>query len=282
MKITLLGTGGPRPDPHREGPSSVVSIGDENILVDAGRGTASRLVQAGIPITEVGYVFITHHHFDHTAGLADMLFAAWNKARNKTIKVFGQKGTSEMLGHLFNAYSGDIWYRLKETVLTTEKLVDIRNMIEVYDIEPGLVYDGGNWQAYCEYVDHGQGLGMSRKEWPCLGYQFESKGKAVSFSGDAVMCQGLLDIAKEADALIMCCYYAKEEMKDSDLDLIGRHVLASSDTVGKIASQARVNRLILNHIREKPESLIQNMVNDIREDYSGEVIVGRDLIEITI
>ena len=105
MKITLLGTGGPRPDPYREGPSSVVSIGDENILIDAGRGTSSRLVQAGTPITEVGYVFITHHHFDHTAGLADMLFAAWNKARNKTIKVFGPKGTSEMLGHLFNAYS---------------------------------------------------------------------------------------------------------------------------------------------------------------------------------
>jgi len=144
MKITLLGTGGPRPDPIREGPSSVISIGDENILVDAGRGTASRLVQAGISITEVGYVFITHHHFDHTAGLADMLFAAWNKARNMTIKVFGPMGTREMLDHLFNAYSKDIWYRLKETVLTTEKLVDIRNMVEAYDIEPGLVYDGGS------------------------------------------------------------------------------------------------------------------------------------------
>lgn len=282
MKITLLGTGGPRPDPHREGPSSVVSIGEENILIDTGRGTASRLVQAGIPITEVGYVFITHHHFDHTAGLADMLFAAWNRARNKTIKVFGPKGTRDMLGHLFNAYSRDIWYRLKETVLTTEKLVDIRDMVDVYDIEPGLVYDDGNWRVYCEYVDHGQGLGMSREEWPCLGYRFESKGKAVSFSGDAVMCQGLLDIAKEADVLVMCCYYAMEEIIAPDLELIGRHVLASSDTVGKIASKAGVKMLILTHIREKHENLIQSMVNDIREDFSGEVISGRDLLELKI
>jgi len=282
MKITLLGTGGPRPDAHREGPSSVISIGDENILVDAGRGVASRLVQAGIPITEVGYVFITHHHFDHTAGLADMLFASWNKARNKTIRVFGPKGTKEMLNHLFKAYSKDIWYRLEETVLTVEKLVDIRYMVEVYDVESGLVFDGGNWKVYCEYVDHGQGLGMSREEWPCLGYRVEAECKAVSFSGDAVMCQGLLDIAREADVLVMCCYYAKEEMKDSDLELIGRHVLASSDTVGQIASYAGVKMLILNHIREKPESLIEKMVDDIGKSYSGEVIAGRDLLEITI
>ena len=123
---------------------------------------------------------------------------------------------------------------------------------------------------------------MSRREWPCLGYRFESKGKALSFSGDAVMCQGLLSIAKEANALVMCCYYTKEEMNTPDLELIGKHVLASSDTVGKIACKAEVKMLILNHIREKPENLIQSMVTDIRDDYSGKVIVGRDLLELKI
>ena len=123
---------------------------------------------------------------------------------------------------------------------------------------------------------------MSREEWPCLGYRVEAEGKTVSFSGDAVICQGLLDIAREANALVMCCYYAKEEMNNPDLELISKHVLASSDTVGKIASQAGVKMLILNHIREKPESLIENMIDDIRESYSGEVIAGRDLLEITI
>ena len=282
MELTLLGTGGPRPDPARQRPSSVLSIGDDNLLVDAGRGAASRLVQAGIPVTDVGYIFITHLHFDHTAGLADTLFAAWNKARNETIKVFGPKGIQEMVDYFFKAYRKDIWYRLKETVLTVESLIDIRDMVEVCEVEPGLVYDAGEWNAYCEYVDHGQGLGMSREDWPCLGYRFESNGRVVAFSGDAVMCEGLIEIAKDADALVQCCYYASEEMTDTDLQLIGRHVLASSDTAGKIASQAVVKRLILNHIREKSDNLIQSMVSDIREDYAGDIIVGKDLMKIKI
>ena len=49
MKVVLLGTGGPRPDPNRMGPSTLVSIGDDNIIVDAGRGVATRLVQAVSP-----------------------------------------------------------------------------------------------------------------------------------------------------------------------------------------------------------------------------------------
>ncbi|MCX6654283.1 MAG: MBL fold metallo-hydrolase, partial [Candidatus Bathyarchaeota archaeon] len=93
MKIVLLGTGGPRPDPKRMGPSTLVNISEVNIIIDAGRGITTRIVQAGVPITNVDYVFITHLHFDHVGGLADLLFAAWNKGRNKTIMVYGPRGT---------------------------------------------------------------------------------------------------------------------------------------------------------------------------------------------
>ncbi len=117
MKVTLLGTGGPRPDPRRQGPGTLIQIGEENLLFDAGRGVATQIVRAGVEITDVGHVFVTHHHFDHTGGLADVLFAAWNKARNETIRVYGPEGTRVMVGHLFEAYERDIGYRLRETEL---------------------------------------------------------------------------------------------------------------------------------------------------------------------
>jgi hypothetical protein len=38
----------------------------------------------------------------------------------------------------------------------------------------------------------------------------------------------------------------------------------------------------LTHIREKDEELINDMVAEIGEDYDGDIIVGKDLIELGI
>lgn len=282
MEVILLGTGGPRPDPDRQGPSLVVRIGGDNVVFDAGRGVATQLVRAGVPITEVGHVFLTHHHFDHTGGLADLIFAAWNKARNETIKVFGPEGTSKMLSHLFEAYSRDIDYRLRETELTAERLVDIREMVEAYDAGPGLVHDAGDWKVHAEYMSHGHGLGMTLEDWPCLGYRLEAEGKSVAISGDAVASPGLQRLAREADVLVQCCYLAGAEINNPDLELISEHVLAPSTMVGKIAREARVRKLVLTHIREKPPEMLRSVAEDVRRDFDGELVIGEDLLEIAV
>ena len=42
MQVILLGTGYPRPDPERAGPSTAVVVGDRVFLVDAGRNVMTR------------------------------------------------------------------------------------------------------------------------------------------------------------------------------------------------------------------------------------------------
>ena len=44
MRITLLGTGSPIPDPRRAGPSTLVTADGLTVLVDCGRGVLMRLV----------------------------------------------------------------------------------------------------------------------------------------------------------------------------------------------------------------------------------------------
>lgn len=280
MKVVLLGTGGPRPDPKRMGPSTLVTINNENIVVDAGRGVATRLVEAGVPITEYGYVFITHHHFDHTAGLADLLFAAWNMTRNKTIHVYGPNGTEKMVENLFQAYERDIWYRLSETELTHESLMDIREMVKVTDVEPGIIHQGERWKVTAEYVDHGHGLGLSRVDWPCLAYRFDDGNDCVVVTGDVVYSGELVSFSSNASALVMCCYYAGVEITDHDTELIAKHVLMSSIDAGKVAQEANVKKLALVHIREKSQKLLDAMYEDIRKDYDGEIIIGEDLLRV--
>src|SRR5436853_309915 len=48
MRAVLLGTGSPPPNPKRRGPATLLTLGEEMFLVDAGSGVGAQLVQAGV------------------------------------------------------------------------------------------------------------------------------------------------------------------------------------------------------------------------------------------
>ena len=102
MRVILLGTGGPKPDPNRQGPSLAVQVDDAYFLFDAGRGVATQLVRAGIPVTDVDPVFITHHHFDHIGNLGDMILSSWNLGRKTSLSIYGPQGTEAIVKALLN------------------------------------------------------------------------------------------------------------------------------------------------------------------------------------
>ncbi len=49
FRVTLLGTGAPPPVLNRFGPSTLVEVGNQKFLFDAGRGALQRLFQLNIP-----------------------------------------------------------------------------------------------------------------------------------------------------------------------------------------------------------------------------------------
>ncbi len=77
FKVTLLGTGNPRPVMSRFGPSILVEAGKEKLVFDCGRGATQRLYQLKIPFTEITGLFLTHLHSDHTVGIPDLWLTGW-------------------------------------------------------------------------------------------------------------------------------------------------------------------------------------------------------------
>ena len=57
LKVTLLGTGSPRPVMERFGPSILVEAGKEKLLFDCGRGATQRLYQLKVPFDDVTACF---------------------------------------------------------------------------------------------------------------------------------------------------------------------------------------------------------------------------------
>ena len=277
LSLRILGSGGPWVDAHRFGPSTLISFGSQRLLFDAGRGVGIRLVQAGEDPGMVNPIFITHHHLDHISDLADVLITSWMRGRKKDMIVYGPVGTRAIVETLMTRiYDKDIeWRSVGEPTWGGWKGV------AAIDVEAGLVVDQGDWKVSCEHVVHGDDLPFSeefRSRWKCLGYRFEAEGKVIAISGDTIDCDGVRQLAKDADVLLQCCLAGRSELAGNDhLTHVTKFSLADATQAATIAKECRVRHLVITHIRPKSQAHLDQLEREIRQVYDGKLTVGADL-----
>src|ERR1051325_6179322 len=97
-RLILLGTkGGPRVgEGGRSNPSTLILINDVPYLVDCGYGVTKQLLTANIPLNELRYIFITHHHSDHNLEFGPLLYNTWVTGAPAHIDAYGPPGLTKM------------------------------------------------------------------------------------------------------------------------------------------------------------------------------------------
>jgi ribonuclease Z len=276
--IVLLGTGGPRPDVARGATSLLIQAGDDNILIDAGRGVVRQLAGLGVNPARINPLLITHHHYDHIGELHDVILSSWLLGRTEPLRLFGPPETRRIVDTLLHrVYDKDIEFRVHESLNTPWQPV------AATDIMAGLVCETDNWRITAEIVDHGNRLDFPaafKQRWVCLGYRFECADGVIAFSGDTVDCPGLRRLAAQADILVQCCYLARAEIDTLPMQRLAAYTLASADTVGRIAAEAKVGTLVLTHHRQKTEAMLEQMRQDVAMDFAGPVVLGYDGLRV--
>ena len=276
--IVLLGTGGPRPDIARGATSLLIQAGNDNILIDAGRGVVRQLAAIGVNPARINPLLITHHHYDHIGELHDVILSSWLLGRAEPLRLFGPPETRRIVDTLLHqVYDKDIEFRVHESLNTPWQPVDTT------DIMAGLVCETGNWRITAEIVDHGNRLDFPaafKQRWVCLGYRFECPDGVIAFSGDTVDCAGLRRLAAQADILVQCCYLAQAEIDTAPMQRLAEYTLASADTVGRIAAEAQVGTLVLTHHRQKTEAMLEQMRQEVARDFAGTVMLGYDGLRV--
>jgi ribonuclease Z len=282
MRIVLLGTGTPILETDHQGPATLVQTGDANLLFDAGRRVSVQLHRTGLSPADLDALFITHHHADHITDLGDVLLRVWQGGREAPFPVYGPQGTQAIVAALLDqVYRREIAFSLAMSRQLGEAPLPIHDLIRVHEIEPGTIPLDDNTTIRAEYVDHGESF-LPRDQWPCLGYRVQSAGKSVTLSGDTIVCAGLEDLARQTDVLIQCCYLAQAELDSPEFAFLADQVIASSRDLGRFAAQTGVKKLVLTHIRPKSADLMQSILTDISQDYSGEIILAEDLMQFTL
>lgn len=278
--LVLLGTGGgPTPKALRAAPAMALMIGGQLHIIDAGNGVARQAALAGLPLKALAHVWITHLHSDHVADAFTLPWLAWSGALTTPVTVHGPRGMRQMARDWLRFARVDI-----ETRIADEGRPDLRKLMHAVDVAPGVLLDAGGLKVTAARVEH-------PPLFDSFAYRFDWAGKSVVWSGDTRPCQALIDLARGADILVQEVLYlpAMERLiaTESNAPSLRAHLLASHTPVeqaGELAAAAGVKRLVLSHFVPGGDASVadEDWATAARRAFSGEVIVGRDLLRMAL
>ncbi|MGI6851098.1 MBL fold metallo-hydrolase [Mesorhizobium sp. 1B3] len=274
-RVVLLGTkGGPALRPGGPWPtSSLLEIGGKTIIVDCGLGVTRALTDAGVALTELDLILVTHLHSDHVLELGPLLHTAWTAGLQTPVNVFGPAGTGHYWRQFLQSMDFDIEIRIGD-----EGRPDLRDLVSVEEFSEGPVLQHDNLTISALRVEH-------PPVTECYALRFDAGARSVVFSADTAYFPALAGFAKGADLLV------HEAMLEEGVDrLVARtgngarlkeHLLASHTVaadVGRIAAEAGIRHLVLHHLipADDPEIGEVQWIDAVRATWTGKLTIGRD------
>ena len=279
-RVILLGTkGGPRVGATgRNNSSTLVLINDVPYVIDCGYGASRQLLAAGVSLDRLRYIFITHHHSDHMLEYGTLFYNSWVTGLPAQIDAYGPIGTEQMTRDFFSFMKADIDIRIED-----EGRPDPRNMVFAHDVStPGIVLENPQVTVSACLVRHP----LVRQAY---AYRFDADDRSVVISGDTAYAPELAEFAKGADVLVHEVMYLpgieRLVQRLPNATRLREHLMAAHtvpEDVGKVAALAGVKTLVLSHLvpGDDPSITDEQWTEGVRKHFSGQIIVGRDLMEI--
>ncbi len=273
MEIILTGTGSPLPDANRAGPSTLVKAGETQVLIDAGRATVMRMAGARSLPGQLAAVLITHLHSDHVCALNDVITSHWVMTQgNASLHVFGPVGIAQFVERQISALEPDIGYRIAHHDVLVRP-----PQVNVTELDPGDSFTVGDIAITTAATAHAP-------VHPTIGYRLEHGGVSAAVVGDTLPCDGVDELAAEAD-----CYVQTVIRRDLVAaiahpmlqDILDYHsgVIEAAQTAGRVGAK----RLVMTHMVPAPApEQYPEWVARAAEHFDGEIIIGDDLTTVTV
>jgi len=296
MQILFLGTSCAIPTKDRNHSSFLVSYGSEGILFDCGEGIQRQLKIAGIKPTKITKILISHWHADHVLGLPGLISTLGMSEYDKTLRIYGPKGTKEYMSHMYKA-----------------SVFEQRIKVEIIEVDEGRFYNGKDYalEAYSlEHMKNTIGFRFVEKdkrrinisfikklgipEGPLLGKLQDGnsitwkgkkvnvedttsvvKGKIIAYITDSIPGKNSMKIAQDADILI------SESTYDSKLeDKAEKYKHMTAKQAGLIANQTNVKKLVLTHFSPRYKD-VHELEEDARNVFDN-VVAAKDFMKINL
>ena len=291
MRWTTLGTaGGPIPAVDRSEPANLLTTDRQQILVDTGDGTVNQLAKIGLTVGAIQHVLISHHHLDHTGGLAAVIGLRWMNQFPGTLTVFGPPGTRELVDGIVASMQPQarVGFGLGIPVQPPA------SSVEVVEISSGQSINIGEVEVIISTNTHFSHEGPQPAMPPqSLSFRFNYRGRSITYTGDTGPSDAVMQLASRTDLLVsevmdLEGLYAEIQKKRRDaspdtLRDLRRHLAThhlSAEDVGEMAARASVARVVLTHFAMPPYPLAESdntFIQGVGQHFNGPVIVAKDL-----
>ena len=296
VKITFLGTSDSIPSAERNPTSILLTYGGENILLDCGEGTQRQMRKAKINPCKVTRILITHWHGDHVLGLPGLLQTLALSGYNKTLFIYGPRGTKQFMGNLFRTFvfkergkikieevdgkffeTDDFYIEAKKMTHGTPcnayafvkkgKLRIDRNKLKKSKLPSG---------PLLKKLKEGKNITYKSKKYLAKNLTFQEDGKKISFVFDTSVNPGIFPFVKNSDLFI------SESTFNSELEeKAKKHNHLTAKQAAEIAKKSKAKKLVLTHISQRYEKEPKRILNDARKVFNNSFMVkDLDIIEV--
>jgi ribonuclease BN (tRNA processing enzyme) len=278
-RLILLGTGGgPRPRRSAMSTAQVILANDVPYVVDCANGVPRQLVLAGVALAKLRHVFVTHHHSDHNADYGTLLLLAWASGLRSRVDTWGPPPLDRITRLFFEMSAPDIEVRIAD-----EGRVPLVPLIHPHEItQDGPVMQDDNVKVTAARVEH-----------PLVpnafAYRFDAPDRSIVISGDTHRSDNLVKLARGADVLVHEALWVPGVDRlvafNPNATTLRKHIIDSHtpvEEVGQVAAAAGVWTLVLSHLVPADDDRLtdQMWIDLARRHFTGQIIVGKDLMEI--
>jgi len=255
VRLTIIGCAGSFPAPGSAASCYLVEAEDDagrtwRITLDFGNGAMGPL-QSHLALSDLDAVVLSHLHSDHCLDLTGLYVAyRYHPAGPpaQRLPVYGPVGTMDRLEGAYGEHeSGSLAlaYDVRELGERVPVQIGPFTITPVRVVHPILAY----------------------------GLRVEAGGAVLAYSGDTDACDGLVEVARDADLLLAEASFVEGRDLDRGIHLTGRRA-------GQAAAAAGARRLMLTHqpVWTDPEVVAA----EARAVYSGPVEIARPGLKLDL
>lgn len=289
-KLIVLGTASQVPGRTRNQNGYMLRFDDEGFLFDPGEGTQRQMIMAGVSVSEITRIFITHFHGDHCLGLAGII----------------QRISLDRVPHDIQVYypaSGQVFYerlrdscqyyhaaRLREcpvhedgTVFSDERVTIAARRLDhtvdtygyrisekdTYTLDPDKLSQAGIRDQDVGALKAEGKITRRGRTFHVESFGTIRRGQSFAFIMDTGVCDAIRELARGVDLCVMEATFLSEMAQTAQ-----EYAHLTAAQAAGIARDAGVKRLVLTHFSQRysaPEEFVREAAA-----HHGDVIAAAD------